>query len=335
MTFRFESPAFLLLLVFVALLALRLIWQRGRTQPSGMRYASTKMLADLQPSWRIRLRPLLNILRVVALALVVIGLARPQAGEAREVVRGQGIDIALALDISGSMAALDFQPANRLEASKQVIADFIEQREFDRVGLVVFASEAFNQSPPTTDHAVLTRLLETTRLATELGIQDGTAIGLGIANAVNMLKDSSGKSRVVILLTDGVNNSGEIDPLTAAQAAAALGVRIYTIGAAKDGQVPFPSQDLFGRQTITYQQSQIDEETLKQIAEITGGLYFRAEDTAGLQQIYDQINQLEKSEIEVENFTRYEELSGLVLAPALGLYLIELLLRQTAFRRIP
>jgi Ca-activated chloride channel family protein len=335
MIYRFESPAFLLLLVFVALLVLKSVLLRRRALPSAVRYADTGMVAGLTPSWKVRFRPLLPALRYLTLALVIVALARPQTGQGREVVTGRGIDIALALDISGSMASLDFQPANRLEAAKQVIEAFIDNREFDRIGLVVFASEAFNQSPLTTDHDVLKRMLETADLATNLGIQDGTAIGLGLANATNMLKDSSATSKVVILLTDGVNNSGAIDPMTAANAAAALGVKVYTIGAAREGEVPVRMRDIFGTEQIVYQESLLDEETLQRIADTTGGLYFRAEDTTGLGQIYDQINQLEQSETEVTNYTQYQELAGFLLAPSLAVLVLEMLLRQTVFRKIP
>lgn len=335
MIYRFESPGFLLLLVLIVLLALKSALLRRRATPSAVRYADTGLLADLTPSWKVRFRPLLPAMRYLTLTLIIIALARPQTGQGREVVTGRGIDITLALDISGSMASLDFQPANRLEAAKQVIEAFIDAREFDRIGLVVFASEAFNQSPLTTDHDVLKRMLETTDLATNLGIQDGTAIGLGLANATNMLKDSSAASKVVILLTDGVNNSGQIDPMTAANAAAALGVKVYTIGAAREGEVPVPMRDIFGAEQIVYQDSVLDEEALQRIADTTGGLYFRAEDTTALGQIYEQINELEQSEIEVTNYTQYQELAGFVLAPSLAVLVLEMLLRQTVFRKIP
>jgi Ca-activated chloride channel family protein len=335
MIYRFESPIFLVLLVFLALLMLKSVLFRNRATPSAVRFADTTSLASIEPSWRVRFRPLLPLLRYFTLALLILALARPQTGQGREVVTGQGIDIALALDISGSMASLDFQPDNRLEAAKGVIQDFVDAREFDRIGLVVFASEAFNQSPLTTDHNVLKRMLEQTELATDLGIQDGTAIGLGVANATNMLADSEATSKVVILLTDGVNNSGQIDPMTAANAAAALGVKVYTIGAARQGEVPVPMRDIFGNQQIVYQDSVLDEEALQRIAETTGGLYFRAEDTEGLQQIYDQINALERSEIEVTNYTQYQELAGFLMAPSLVVLVLEMLMRQTIFRKIP
>jgi len=268
------------------------------------------------------------------IALIIIALARPQTGQAREIIHGEGVSIALAVDISGSMASLDFQPQNRLEAAKTVIADFVQERPYDQIGLVVFANDAFSQSPPTVDHNVLLRLLDRTKLATALGIQDGTAIGMGLANAGNMLKDAEG-SKVVILLTDGVNNAGQIDPITAAEAAKSLGIKVYTIGMGKTGQVPVPVQDAFGREQVVYQESAIDEATLQQIADATGGIYYRAEDTSGLQKIYDEINALETSEVEIENYTRYRELAGWLLLPALLLLLLELAFRKTVFRKLP
>jgi len=245
------------------------------------------------------------------------------------------VDIALALDISGSMASLDFEPQNRLEAAKAVIGDFVQGRPYDRIGLVVFAGNAFRQSPPTTDHNVLLRLLDRTELSTDLGIDDSTAMGMGLANAGNMLKDSEAKSKVIILLTDGVNNSGEIDPLTAAQAAEALGIKVYTIGMGRPGQVPVPVKDLFGNEQVIYQESTLDEAMLQQIAELTGGRYYRAEDTGGLKQIYEEINGLEKSQVEVERHTRYQELMAWLLIPALGLVTSEMALRKTVFRALP
>ncbi len=205
------------------------------------------------------MRPLLTVGRLLALALLIIGLARPQLAQAKEIVHGEGVDIVIAQDISGSMASLDFQPQNRLEAAKAVVDDFISRRTYDRIGLVVFAHEAFSQSPMTTDHAVLNRLLKQVQLAPDLRVQDGTAIGLGLANAANMLKDSKAKSRVVILLTDGANNAGEIAPETAAEAAQALGIKVYTIGMGRTGQVPVPVDSLFGGKEIVYHESDLDE----------------------------------------------------------------------------
>jgi Ca-activated chloride channel family protein len=269
-------------------------------------------------------------MRLLALALLVVALARPQSGSAREVILGEGVDIAIVLDISGSMAALDFEP-DRLGASKRVILDFIEGREYDRIGLVIFATEAFSQVPPTLDYNVLKRVLDDTHVSWNIGLDSGTAIGLGLANGANMLRDSEAKSRVIVLLTDGANNSGQIDPMTASEIAKALDIRVYTIGAAKPGPAALPFPD--GH--IEYRDSEIDEQTLRQIADMTGGLYFRAEDDQGLQEIYDTIDELERSQVEVRTFTRYTELAVWLIVPAGLLLALEMLLRRTIFRTIP
>lgn len=334
-TFRFATPWVLSLLLLIPLIFLVRAWMQQSGKPAAMRFAVADMAQGLPGSWRIRFRPITTLLRASAIAMIIIGLARPQIGNAQETITGEGIEIALALDISGSMASLDFQPANRLEASKAVISDFISQRPYDKVGLAIFAAEAFNQSPLTLDHNMLNRSLDQIELATELGLDDGTAIGLGLANAANMLANSDTASKIVILLTDGVNNSGQIDPVTAAEAAKALGIKVYTIGAGKSGQVPVPVTTAFGTEQIMYQESQIDEPTLQQIADITGGQFFRAEDSDTLGRIYDEINELEKSEVEVQVFNKYEEKAVWILLPALMLIALELILRQTTFRTIP
>ena len=214
-------------------------------------------------------------------------------------------------------------------------SEFVDEREFDRIGLIVFANEAFSQAPLTVDHDVLVRLLQNVDLAPNLGLTDGTAIGMGIATAANMLKNSSAESRIIILLTDGVNTAGQVDPFTAAQAAKTLGIRVYTIGAGKPGQVPVPATNIFGEQIITYAESTIDEETLAAIADETGGLFFRATDTNGLREIYNSINELEKSDVEIQTFTRYDELAHWIMIPALLLLVAEMILRKTLFRKIP
>ena len=333
MNLHFATPSLLLLLVLVPLLALLPRWARAITKPPAVRFAHTPLTGSALPSWRLSLRPTLPWIRLLVVALVIVAAARPQTGEAREIIKGEGVDIALALDISGSMASLDFEPRNRLEAAKDVISDFIEERRHDRIGLVVFASESFIQSPPTIDHRALQILLDSIQLAEELRIKDGTAIGLGLASAASMLKDSTAESKVIVLLTDGANNSGEIDPLTAAIAIEALGIKVHTIGAGRPGRVAVPQRGLFGGTAL--QESDLDEETLTQIAGTTGGRYFRATDTEGLRAVYDEINSLETSEIEVRVFTRYTELAAWVLVPALVLLLLELMLRNTALRGIP
>jgi Ca-activated chloride channel family protein len=335
MSFQFASPWMLALLA-----ALPLLWwwtQRriGRLKPATVRFSSVAAVRGTRRSWRIALLPLLPILRLLTLAALVVGLARPQLVEAREIIHGEGVDIALALDISGSMASLDFQPRNRLEAAKDVIDEFVSMRAYDQIGLVVFAGNAFNQSPPTVDHNVLRRMLDQAQLATDLGIEDGTALGMGLANAANMLKDSDAASRIVILLTDGVNNAGQIDPRTAADAAAMLDIKVYTIGMGRTGEVPVPMVDAFGRERVVLQESMLDEETLRAIADMTGGRYYRAEDLEGLRQIYAEINELETSQIEIESYANYQELMGWALIPGLLLLLGETVLRQTVLRTIP
>lgn len=329
-TLHFASPWLLLLLAAPILLALLPLLVRSRQQPATLQYSDVRLTAQLGPSLRQRGRFIMPVLRFLGLALLVIALARPQAGSAREIITGEGIDIVIVLDISGSMAALDFEP-NRLGAAKRVIHDFIQQRKYDRVGLVIFASEAFSQVPPTLDYKVLERVLEDTQVSWDIGLDSGTAIGLGLANGANMLRDSKADSRVIVLLTDGANNSGQVDPLTAAQIAKALGIKVYTIGAARPGPAALPFPD--GR--IEYRDSEIDEETLRKIADITGGLYFRAEDGEGLQQIYNTINKLERSQVEVRTFTRYRELAIWFIFPAAMLLAAEILLRRTLFRTIP
>ena len=330
--FRFAHP---LWLIAVPLLPMLLLALGKRVRPATLQYSDVRLMHDLPRSARLRFRWVPVAARLATLALLLLAIARPQTGRTLEVIRGRGVDIVLALDISGSMAALDFEPDNRLGAAKRVIENFISQRRYDRIGLVVFAREAFSQSPPTFDYSVLRRLLNDIDLAPEMGLDDGTAIGLGIVQAASMLEDREAQSRIIILLTDGVNNAGQVDPLTAARVAKALGIKIYTVGAARPGQVPIPLDDPFFGRTTRMIESEIDEETLKQIADETGGQYFRAKDTAGLEKIYREIDQMEKSDVEVQVFTRYRELSAWLLLPALGLMVLELSLRSTVYRSLP
>jgi Ca-activated chloride channel family protein len=334
MTFHFAAPWLLTFLLVIPVLGYLLYRKQGRHQIAGLRFASLGLVRSTR-TWRSALRPLLSLMRLLAMTLMIFGLARPQLAQAKEVVHGQGIDMIIAQDISGSMASLDFQPQNRLEAAKAVINDFISRRIYDRIGLVVFAREAFNQSPMTTDHAVLERLLKQVSLAPDLKLEDGTAIGHGLANAANMLKDSNARSRVIILLTDGANNSGEISPETAADAARALGIKVYTIGMGRPGEVPVPVDSIFGGKEIVYRESDLDEPLLQDIAETTGGQYFRATDSAELQKIYDRIDALEKSQVEITHYSEEIELFGWVLFPAVMLILAEQFLSRTLFRRIP
>lgn len=315
--FRFAlAPALLLLCLPVVVWLSR---QRSGRRPDGlpvMGYSDTRLLMGLTAGWRVRWKRIPDILRLLAWGLLVVALARPQTGRGQEIIRGEGIDIVLALDISGSMAAVDFQPENRLSAAKRVIADFISGRAYDRIGLVVFAREAYQQVPPTLDYRTLLALLDEVRLITEIGLEDGTALGLGIASAGNMLRDSSADSKVIIVLTDGANNAG-LDPIIAANAVRALGMRAYTIGMGRPGS------------------TELNEDALRSIATVTGGLYFRAEDTSGLQQIYDRIDSLVRSEVSRQVFVRWQDQAFPWMLGALGLLIIERILRHTAFQSIP
>ena len=278
-----------------------------------------------------RRRHALFALRVLALATLIVAFSRPQTGVTSETLSAEGIDIVLAIDVSSSMLAEDLEP-NRLEAAKAVAAEFVEGRRNDRIGLVVFAGEAFTQVPLTLDYSVVTDLLG----QMEVGmIEDGTAVGMGLATAVKRLQASDAESQVVVLLTDGRNNTGEIGPVTAGQMAQALGVRVYTIGAGSQGMARVPIDDrLRGRRYVTVEVD-IDEASLQEVAETTGGRYFRATNREGLGQIYEEIDALEKTEIEVENFTTYGELFHYPLVAGLLLLLLEVGLGQTVLRKLP
>ena len=315
-----DSAWLLLLPVAAVPFLLPYLWKERMGQ-MGMRYSYAGLVGASGGSLRIRLIQIEPLLRFMALVLVILAAARPQLGAVQEVIRGEGVDIAVAIDISGSMGETDFQP-HRLGAAKEIIAEFIGERKYDRIGLVVFSRDAFIQSPPTLDHDVLLRLLADVHLADELAIEDGTAIGSGMATAANMLKDSDAESRLVTLITDGVNNAGALDPITAAKAAEKLDIKLYTIGVG-------------GEEETGQQHSALDVETLSQIADITGARFYRASDAEGLRGIYSEINALEKSEVEVLHFTRYQELAVWFLLPALALLAADLVLTQTVFRKIP
>ena len=316
-----DSVWMLLLLPVAAVpFLLPYLWKE-RMGPVGMRYSYAGLVGASGGGHRIRLVRIEPLLRFTALVLLIVAAARPQLGSVQEIIRGEGVDIAVAIDISGSMGETDFQP-HRLGAAKEIIAQFIDERQYDRIGLVVFSRDAFIQSPPTLDHDVLLRLLADVHLADELAIEDGTAIGSGLATAANMLKDSDADSRLVTLITDGVNNAGALDPITAARAAEKLGIKLYTIGVG-------------GEEETGQQHSALDVETLSQIADITGARFYRASDAEGLRGIYSEINALEKSEVEVLHFTRYQELALWFLLPALALLAADLVLTQTVLRKIP
>lgn len=333
MTFR--DPWLLLALVPVVLAALFVLRQGLRLRP-GARWAA--LTPATAPSAAVRARSLLPVARLLALALLVLGLARPQKIEREEQIKTEGIDIMLALDISGSMQAEDFKPDNRLHVAKAVVSDFLDMVHDDRVGLVVFAGQSFTQCPLTLDYDVLRSLLA----KVEIGIiEDGTAIGTALANAVARLKDSAAKSKVVILLTDGENNAGKIDPETAAKIAQAMSVRVYTIGVGKEGGAPIPVvHPVYGKIYArnpdgSLVMTRLDEGALRRIADTTGGQYFRATDGEALKKIYAQILELERTKFEVKRFQREKEYFRWAAVPALALILLELGLAATRLRVLP
>jgi Ca-activated chloride channel family protein len=326
---QFANPEYLYLLLLLIPLIAWYIVKLSKMQAS-FKLASTQAFKNVKPNMRVYMRHFPFVLRMISLAFIIIVIARPQAVNSWEETESQGIDIVLALDVSGSMLAQDLQP-NRLEAAKKVASEFVTDRKNDKIGLVIFAGESFTQCPLTTDHKVLLNLLKDVNFGM---IEDGTAIGLGLANSVNRLKDSPSKSKVVILLTDGTNNRGQIAPLTAADLAKSYGIRVYTIGVGTKGMAPTPVQTPFGMR-IQNMPVDIDEKTLTEIASLTGGQYFRAVDTEGLREVYSEIDQMEKYLISVQNVTRKQELFLPFALAALALILIELILRRTWLRTIP
>lgn len=326
---QFANPIYLYLLLLIVPLVVWYIIRISKTQAT-FKMASTNAFEGQKKGLKVYLRHLPFLLRMIILALLIITIARPQAIDSWEKSETQGIDIMLALDISGSMLAQDLQP-NRLEAVKKVAAEFITDRKNDNIGLVIFAGETFTQCPMTTDHKVLLNLLNEVDFGM---IEDGTAIGLGLANSVNRLKDSESKSKIVILLTDGSNNRGQIAPMTAADLAKSYGIRVYTIGAGTKGTAPTPVQTPFGIR-MQNMPVDIDEDILTDIANLTGGKYFRAVDNESLREIYHEIDQLEKYLVSVQNVSRKQELFSPFAILALALTLVELVLRRTWLRGIP
>ena len=331
--FTFKNPEFFYLLLVIIPMAAWYIFRQKRNTAS-IQVSSTASVFKIPKTIKHYLRHLVFLFEIFALALFTVVMARPQSSSSWENVTTEGIDIVIALDISSSMLAQDFTP-NRLEAAKNVAMQFISGREYDRIGLVVFSGEAFTQCPLTTDRAVLLNLFKDIHSGM---IEDGTAIGNGLATAVARLKDSKAVSRVVILLTDGENNSGEIAPVTAAEIAKTYGIRVYTVGVGSIGTAPYPVQvqTPFGVQTqIRDMEVKIDEKTLQEISNITDGKYFRATGNTKLEEIYKEIDQLEKSKIEVKQLSRKsEEFLPYALAGLL-LLILSLLLRTTVFRSIP
>ena len=301
-----------------------------------VRFSTVAFFKTLSPSPSLWARHLLMILRVSALVLLVIALMRPREGVEQTRVETEGIDIVLSLDVSGSMRAEDFQiegrRRNRLFVVKEVVRDFIEKRKNDRIGIVIFGKSPYTLCPLTLDQAVLLQFLERARF----GIAgDATAIGEGITTSLNRLRMTKAKSKVIVLLTDGVQNAGKVDPQTAAELAKTLGIKIYTIGVGSRGPVPFPAVDMFGNTVYQQVQIDLDEKTLEAVAETTGGQYYRATDTERLKEIYREVDRLEKTKIETDLYVRYKELFGPFVLWATGLVLLEAVLGQTRLRTLP
>lgn len=327
---QFAQPEWLILLVLVPIVGIW-EWRRARRGEQGMQFSNVRAARAVPKSLWTRVRALPAVLRLLVLVLGILALARPQERDVVEERFAEGVEIVLVLDTSSSMRAQDFRP-NRFEAAREVAADFIQGRTSDRVGLVVFAGKAFTQAPLTLDYRFLLSMLQ----EVEMGIiEDGTAIGTALAMSVNRLRESEATSKVVILLTDGQNNRGEVDPLTAAEVADALGVRVYTIGVGTHGQAPVVIDHPFTGRQVQMVDVDIDEEMLEAVATKTGGRYFRATDKETLRAIYDEIAALETTKIEELSYTSYKERYALFLWPALGLLLAELLLVNTRLRRFP
>ena len=325
----FLHPEYLWLLLLLIPLIVWYIVRLSKMQAS-FKLASVNAFKGVKPGLKVYMRHLPFVLRVISIGLIILVIARPQSVNSWEESESQGIDIVLALDVSGSMLSQDLQP-DRLQAAKKVASEFVTDRRNDNIGLVVFAGESFTQCPLTTDHTVLLNLLN----EIEFGlIDDGTAIGLGLATSVNRLKDSESQSRVVILLTDGTNNRGQIAPLTAAEMARSYGIRVYTLGVGTKGMAPTPVQTPFGVR-MQNMAVDIDEKTLTEIAAMTGGQYFRAQDTEGLRQVYEEIDEMEKYLISVQNVTQRQEKFLMFALAAMALILLELILRRTWLRSIP
>ena len=325
----FENPNLLYLLLLLVPVIVWYVFNHKRTHAS-IQVSTIKGIGKNHITYKHILRHVVFTFRILVMALIIVAIARPQSTLNWKNEESEGIDIVLALDVSSSMLARDFEP-DRLEAAKDLAIQFIAGRRNDRIGLVVFSGESFTQCPLTTDHSVLINLFKDVKSGI---IEDGTAIGMGLANAVSRLKDSDAKSKVIILLTDGVNNQGAIAPATAADLAQTFGIRVYTIGVGTEGVAPYPMNTPFGVQ-LRNMPVEIDEEVLTEIAQKTGGEYFRATDNEKLKQIYEQIDKLEKSKIEVKEFSQRNEEFLMFVMIAAFLLLTEMVLKNTILRQIP
>jgi Ca-activated chloride channel family protein len=327
--FEFANPEYFWILLVIVPMVVWYVFKERRSH-ADLQFSSLRPFRQMKQGTRVWGRHLLFVARVAGIILLTVALARPQSSNSWQEYQSEGIDIVLALDISTSMLARDFTP-DRLEAAKEVATKFIIERPQDRIGLVVFSGESFTQSPLTTDHAVLINVMKDIKSGM---IADGTAIGLGLANAINRLKDSHSKSRVIILLTDGVNTQGTIAPITAAELAKTFGVRVYTIGVGTMGEAPYPVPTDYGI-VIRPVPVEIDEDILTRIADMTGGKYFRATDNRKLEQIYGEIDQLEKSRVEVKHFSKKDEKYFLFALAGMLLLILEALGCYTLLRKMP
>lgn len=335
---EWQSPQAFSLLIAVALVAIWRWWRRPQRAPT-LQISSTAAFKNLKPSVKARLAPIPGILQLLGVGLMIAALARPQEADTKVRRNVEGIDVMIALDISDSMLIEDMKPLNRIEAAKDVIQHFVEQRTSDRIGILVFAGESFTLVPPTLDYQLLLSRVKEITTAQEAHIKDGTAIGVALANAAGRLKDSNAKSRVMIFLTDGENNSGTIDPETGLEVAKGYGIKIYSIGIGRDGptRIPIYQRDLFGNKVKVYQpfDSSVNEDLLGRMASETGGKYFRATRDDALQGIFKEINSMEKTKVEVNKFTRYTEKFPPWLLVAAVLYVAGILLGQTILRKGP
>lgn len=318
-----------------ALLALAALWALffRRRGTAVLRFSQLSALLEAAKGQRLLGEPILKGLRALVLVLLVIALFRPRAGSTVEEVLTPGVDIMVALDLSASMKALDMGGRSRIEVARETVVKFIRGRTHDRIGLVVFAGRAFTQSPLTLDYALLENLV-TKQEAGSVG-EDGTAIGMGLATALNRLKDSEAKSKLVVLVTDGRSNTGRIEPQTAAELAKSLGIRVYTVGVASKGRAPIPTKDGWGRPVLGYIDDDIDDEGMTQLARTTGGIYRRATDANSLDEIFQEISNLEKTPVKVREHHMYQELFLWLVGPALALLVLEVLLANTRYLRIP
>ncbi|MBU6402727.1 MAG: VWA domain-containing protein [Verrucomicrobia bacterium] len=329
----FAHPFLLLLLLLLPPLA----WMKGRHgRESAFLYSSVQLVKGITGITRSRAGSFLPKLRWLALALFVVALAQPRLPEGEAKITASGIDIVVALDLSGSMASEDFtlnnQPANRLAVAKDVLERFIDRRPNDRIGLVAFAGRAYVAAPLTLDHDFLLQNLQRLNIGT---IEDSTAIGSALMTSLNRLRDLKSKSKIIILMTDGQNNAGKVPPLTAAEAAQALKVKVYTIGVGTHGTAPYPQIDAFGQKTYVQIPVDIDENTLRKIADQTGGKYYRADNSANLNRIYDEIDRMERTEVAVKKYQHYQELMEWVVLPGLVVLLLEVILTHTVWRKLP